>query len=103
MDIEVELKSSMTDGRVKMLLTGRGGAYCIVSDCTRENGNISQNYSDGFPMKGVSLAGLWSMFSSIEKDGKIPKRIPTRDRLGLTNKPLLSSNNVDYLPVLHVF
>ena len=102
MNIEVEMKSSMTDGRVKILLTGRGGAYCIVSDCTRENGNISQKYCDGFPMKGVSLPELWSMFSSIEKDGKIPKRIPTKDRLGLTNKPLLSSTNIDYLPVLHV-
>ena len=101
-NIEVEFKSSMNDGKMKNLLTGRGGAYCIVSNCSREDGNISQKYVDGFPMKGVSIPELWSMFFSIETHGKVPKHIPTKDRLGMTNPPLLSSTNVDYLPVLHV-
>ena len=53
-------------------------------------------------MKGVSIPELWSMFFSIETHGKVRKHIPTKDRLGMTNPPLLSSTNVDYLPVLHV-
>ena len=102
MNIEININSTMTDGKMKTLLTGRGGAYCIVSDCSKDDGNICQRYIDGFPIKGVSIPELWSMFSSIEKDGKVPKGIPTKDRMGLTNKPLLSSTNVDFLPVLHV-
>ena len=102
MNIEIEINSTMTDGKMKTLLTGRGGAYCIVSDCSRDDGNITQRYIDGFPIKGVSIPELWNIFSSIEKDGKVPKGIPTKDRIGLTNKPLLSSTNVDFLPVLHV-
>ena len=102
MNIEIEINSTMTDGKMKTLLTGRGGAYCIVSDCSRDDGNITQRYIDGFPIKGVSIPELWNIFSSIEKDGKVPKGIPTKDRIRLTNKPLLSSTNVDFLPVLHV-
>ena len=101
MNIEVEVKSSMTDAKMKNLLSGRGGAYCFVSDCSQEDGNITQKYVDGFPMKGVSVSELWNMFSSIEKDGKVPKRIPTKDRIGMTKKPLLTSTNIDFLPVLH--
>lgn len=52
-------------------------------------------------MQGVSIPELWNMFSLIEKSGKSLKRIPTKDRLGLTNKPLLMSTNVNYIPVLH--
>ena len=102
MNIEIQINSTMTDGKIKTLLTGRGGAYCIVSDCSRDDGNISQRYIDGFSLKGVSIPELWSMFTSIEKDGKVPKGIPTKDRMGLTNKTLLSSTNVNFLPVLHV-
>ena len=101
MNIEVEVKSSMTDGKMKNLLSGRGGAFCIASDCSREDANISQKYVDGFPMKGVSISELWSMFSSIEKDGKVPKRTPTKDRKGMTKKLLLTSTNIDFLQVLH--
>ena len=101
-NIKVKFKSCMNDGKMKNLLTGRGGAYCVVSSCSREDGNISQKYVDGFPMKGVSIPELWDMFYSVEKHGKVPKHIPTKDRLGMTNPPLLSSNNVDYIPVLHV-
>ena len=73
-----------------------------MSNCTRENGNIAQRYIDGFPMEGVSLQELWEMFFSIEKDGHISKKIPTNVRIGLTCKPLLTSTNVNYLPILHV-
>ena len=100
-NLEIEFKTTMTDGKIKKLLTGRGGAYCIVSDCSKEDGNIAQRYIDGFPMQGVSIPELWNMFSLIEKSGKPLKRIPTKDRLGLTNKPLLMSTNVNYIPVLH--
>ena len=99
-NVTIEIKSTMTDGKIKKLLTGRGGAYCIVSNCTRENGNIAQKYLDGFPLEGVSLKELWDMFFSIEKDGKISEKIPTNG-IGLTQKPLLSSTNVDYLANLH--
>ena len=102
MNLQIEIKTTMTDGKTKTLMTGRGGAYCIVSDCSREDGNNAQHYSDGFPMQGVSIPELWNMFSSIEKSGKILKKIPSKDRLGYTNKPLLTSTNVNYLPVLHV-
>ena len=101
-NLEIEINTTMTDGSTKKLLTGRGGAYCIVSDCNKEDGNNAQQYINGFPMQGVSLPDLWNMFSAVEKDGKIPKRIPSKDRLGLTNKPLLTSTNVNYIPVLHV-
>ena len=97
----IEIVTSMSDGKIKTLMTGRGGAYCYVSDCTKDEGNCAQRYMDGFSMKGVSIPELWSMFLSVEKDGKVPKNIPTNDRKGLTNKPLLSSTNVDSLPILH--
>ena len=100
-NLDIEIKSTMTDGKIKKLLTGRGGAYCIVSNCTRENGNIAQRYIDGFPLEGVSLQELWDMFFAVEEDGHISKTNPTSDRMGLTCNPLLSSTNVDFLPVLH--
>ena len=100
-NLEIEIKSTMTDGASKKLLTGRGGAYCIVSKCSREDGNNYQKYIDGLPMKGVTVDELWEMFRAVEKGGKISKRIPSRDRFGLTQEPLLTSTNVNYLPVLH--
>ena len=33
---------------------------------------------------------------------KFPRVFRLTSRLGITNKPLLTSTNVDYLPVLHV-
>ncbi|CAL4064161.1 unnamed protein product [Meganyctiphanes norvegica] len=101
-NLEIEIKSSMTDGKIKTIETGRDGAYCIVSNCSRDDGNTSKCYTDEFSLKCVSLPELWNMFFSIEKDGEISKRIPSKDQIGLTNKPLLSSTNVNYLPVLHV-
>ena len=74
-NLDIEIKSTMTDGKIKKLLTGRGGAYCIVSNCTRENGNIAQRYIDGFPLEGVSLQELWDMFFAVEEDGHISKKI----------------------------
>ena len=71
MNLQIEMKTSMTDGKSKTLMTGRGGAYCIVSDCSKDDGNDAQHYSDGFPMQSVSIPELWNMFSSVEKSGKI--------------------------------
>ena len=66
-NLEIEFKTTMTDGKILKLLTGRGGAYCIASDFYKEDGNIAQHYIDGFPMQGVSIPELWNMFSLIEK------------------------------------
>ncbi|CAL4090779.1 unnamed protein product, partial [Meganyctiphanes norvegica] len=61
-NLQIEIKITMTDGKTKTLMIGRGGAYCIVRDSSREDGNNAQDYSDGFPMQGIFIPELWNMF-----------------------------------------
>ena len=35
--VKLELKLSLIDGKMRSLLSGRGGAFCVLCSCTRED------------------------------------------------------------------
>ena len=92
---------TMVDGKMIKLLTGRGGAFCVLCPASREECHNLQKIHEGFPIGEVTNENLRNLFQDLQQEGQIKtKPGDYSKRLGLTQKPITTSD-IKVFPVLH--
>ena len=61
-----EFSLTMVDGKMIKLLTGRGGAYCILCPASREESHNLERIDEGFQIGEVSNEDLRNIFKDLE-------------------------------------
>lgn len=91
----------MVDGKMIKLLTGRGGAYCVLCPASRDESHNLQRIEEGFQIGEVSNEVLRNLFQDIQEEGRVKTKPGDYDtRLGLTQKPI-TSFDINVFPILH--
>ena len=79
------------DGKVRIQLTGLGGAFCILCFCTEEDANDIDKIEEGFPIQR-SLEQIWEKLNELTRGLTQEIKRETRDyatRLGHTQFAML--------------
>ena len=97
--IKLDFKLSLIDGKMRSLLSGRGGAFCVLCTCTRENAcNPELQFS--IDISGDKIQDIWRKLTS----GELIKRSHDQHvRMGVTQEPLIDFDQISMLSPLHAF
>ena len=96
-NVKIILKMSMIDGKMRSLLSGLGGAYCMLCKCVR---NDAVNIDSSFTMNrtGVEVTEVWNKLCS----GELVKKPHDQDvRLGVTREPLVELEAIALISPMH--
>ncbi|XP_038073986.1 uncharacterized protein LOC119742038 [Patiria miniata] len=66
-----EFNLTMVDGKMVKLLTGRGGAYCILCPASRDECHNLDRIDEGFPIGEVSNEDLRKLYQDLQDEGEI--------------------------------
>ena len=96
-----EFSMTMIDGKIIKLLTGRGGAYCVLCPASREESHNLERIDKGFQIGEVSNEDMRNLFQDLQDEGRIKtKPGDYNQRLGLTQKPITTCE-INVFPILH--
>ena len=108
-DFNIELLMAQTDGKIKILTTGLGGAYCLLCKSSSEDAHNETKIKEGFEMDR-KLDELKELFIKLAKpDKKTGDLIIPREkgdyasRQGLTGEPVLPEDVFREIAVLHAW
>ena len=93
LNIKVQLHDSMKDLKYKKMLSGLGGADCILCTTKQKEWSDIAKVTEGFPINR-NAQGNEALFHRLVNDQGIIPRIPNdfANRQGLTSKPLTTSS-----------
>ena len=95
--VKLELKLSLIDGKMRSLLSGRGGAFCVLCSCTREDAR-NPDLEFSIDVCGDQIQEIWRKLSA----GELVKRPHDQAvRLGVTQEPLVAFEQISMLSPLH--
>ena len=95
--VYVHLKMSMIDGKMRTLVSGLGGAFCILCTCSREEA-VSLVHSFTINRTGAQITEIWNKLSS----GELVKKPHDRHiRLGVTREPIIDLETIASVSPLH--
>ena len=97
--IKLVFKLSLVDGKMRSLLSGRGGAFCLLCTCTREDArNLELQFS--IDISGDQIQDIWRKLTT----GELVKRPHDQKvRMGVTQEPLIEFDQISMLSPLHAF
>ena len=96
-----EFNLTMVDGKMIKLLTGRGGAYCVLCPASREESHNLERIEEGFQIGEVNNEALRNLFQDLQEEGQVKSKPADYDkRLGLTQKPI-TKYDIKVFPILH--
>ena len=78
--VNVKLPMTMIDGKMRTLMSGCGGAFCILCVCTREEArNLDESFS--INRTGQQVADIWEKLESgqLKKKAGDQERSPDRE------------------------
>ena len=88
---------SMIDGKMRQMLSGQGGAFCMLCTCSREDAVCLMN-SFSINKTGAQKTEIWRRLSS----GDLIKRPHDQHvRLGVTREPLIDLESIASVSPLH--
>ena len=92
---------TMVDGKMMKLLTGRGGAFCILCPASREECHDLSRIEEGFSIGEVSNVDLRKLFQDMQHEGEIKSKPGDyAERRGLTQNPITTCD-IKVFPILH--
>ena len=95
--VKLDLKLSLIDGKMRSLLSGRGGAFCVLCSCTREDAR-SPDLQFSIDISGDQIQEIWRKLTS----GELIKRPHDQSiRMGVTQEPLIAFEQISMLSPLH--
>ena len=96
-----EFNLTMVDGKMIKLLTGRGGAYCILCPASREESHNIEHIEEGFQVGEVNNEALRNLFQDLQGEGQVKSKPGDyKKRLGLTQEPITTCD-IKVFPILH--
>ena len=97
--VHIKFKMSMIDGKMRQILSGQGGAFCMFCSCTREDA-VCLMYTFTIDKSGAQIAEIWNKLSS----GELKKRPHDQHvRLGVTQEPLIDLESIAFISPLRAF
>lgn len=95
--IKVKLEFSMIDGKMRAILSGLGGAFCMLCTCSREEAkDLTLSFS--INRSSNEITEIWNKLSS----GEILKKPHDHQvRQGVTQEPLVPWDDIAILSPLH--
>ena len=95
--VQLNLKLTLIDGKMRSILSGLGGAFCILCTCTRDDAIVLEQQFD-INRSGEQIKNIWIMLDSQQ----LKKRPHDQEvRMGVTQEPLASLEDVAILSPLH--
>ena len=95
--IDLNLTMSLIDGKMRSLLSGLSGAFCILCTCTR-NGAIDIEQQFDIDRDGQQIQEIWRKLVSGEL---VKKPHDQAVRMGVTREPLVALEDIAMLSPLH--
>ena len=95
--VNVKPKMSLNDGKMKSLLSGLGGAFCILCTCTRDDA-IDLDMQFEINRIGDKIQEIWQKLFSGEM---VKKPHDQAIRMGVTREPNISFDDIAMLSPLH--
>ena len=95
--VKIVFKMTMIDGKFRTLLSGLGGAFCLLCTCTREEA-ARPDSSFMINRTGEQVKEIWNKLSSGDLVKK-PHDYPIR--LGVTREPLIDYEMIATVSPLH--
>ena len=97
---------SMIDGKMRSLVTGLGGAYCLLctvpQDIACGRSNIQVNIEEScFTINRTMEETTSDYYRLLKPDGSLDTKTPYEDRKGVTQKPVIEDNSVFSISPLH--
>ena len=90
-------KMSMIDHKLRQMLSGQGGAFCILCTCSREDA-VCLLYSFTINKTSAQITEIWNKLSS----GQLKKRPHDQDvRMGVTRESLIDLESIASISPLH--
>jgi len=95
--VNVKLPMTMIDGKMRTLMSGCGGAFCILCVCTREEArNLDESFS--INRTGQQVADIWEKLES----GQLKKKAGDQEsRQGVTQCPIMDLEVLQSISPLH--
>ena len=95
--VKINLKMSMIDGKMRTLLSGLGGAYCMLCKCIRSDA-VSTESSFTINRTGAETTEIWNQLCS---GALVKKPHDQQVRLGVTREPLIELEAIATVSPLH--
>ena len=109
LQLQVGLEMVQLDGKTHKIVSGRGGAFCLLCSTPKSEMKNLKLVDSGMPMD-MGIKDVWEHFFALADqtmDGEYfidTKRIPTELRAGITQPPLAEDLNFgDFIPPLHAW
>ncbi|KAL5254995.1 hypothetical protein ACHWQZ_G014442 [Mnemiopsis leidyi] len=97
--IKVDLTLSMIDGKMRGILSGLGGAFCLLCTVSREKAADPQHVCS-INRSSTEIAEIWRKLQSGEL---VKKAYDTDVRQGVTQEPIVSWEDIAIISPLHCF